>query len=313
MSPAQRREAAQFLIDHGLSQRRSCKLVAMSRSAWRYQTQPRDDVAVIEQLRAIARANKRYGYRRAAVLLRREQPINRKRVQRLWQQAGLQVPARRKARRRTAEPQRPPLMAQYPNHVWTYDFMEDATADGRKLRLLTLVDEFTRECLAIEVARHFPAATVITVLAAVFARCGRPAFMRSDNGSEFIAHALCAWLYAQTIDTHHIDPASPWQNPYGESFNGHFRDECLNLEDFLTVLEAQVVTNRWRQHYNTQRPHSALQDQPPDAFRRAWAAAHPSAPSARLDGPASLPLWAPSALKNKSGQATRACPSDGAR
>lgn len=169
MSPAQRREAANFLIEAGLSQRRSCALVNLSRSALRYQPQPRDDAAVIERLRAIARANKRYGYRRAAVLLRKEALINPKRVQRLWQQAGLQVPGRRKARRRTTEPKRPPLQAEHPNHVWTYDFMEDATADGRKLRLLTVVDEFTRECLAIAVARQFPSAAVIPVLARLFA------------------------------------------------------------------------------------------------------------------------------------------------
>lgn len=313
MSPAQRRAAAHFLIEQGLSQRRSCALVRLSRSLLRYQPQPRDDEAVLERLRAIARANKRYGYRRAAVLLRQERSINPKRVQRLWQQAQLQVPARRQKRRRTAEPRRSPLQAEFPNQVWTYDFMEDATADGRKLRILTVVDEFTRECLAIVVARQFPSAAVIPVLARLFAARGRPAFMRSDNGSEFIAHALCAWLYAQAIDTHHIDPASPWQNPYGESFNGHFRDECLNLEEFLTALDAQVVVERWRQHYNTQRPHSALKDQTPEAFRRQWEATHPSAPSARLGGPASLALWAPSALKNTSGQATRACPTDGGR
>ncbi len=190
MSPAQRRVAAQFLIEQGLSQRRSCALVRLSRSVLRYQPQPQDDEAVIERLRAIARANKRYGYRRAAVLLRQEQPINPKRIQRLWQQARLQVPARRQKRRRTAEPQRSPLQAEFPNYVWTYDFMEDATADGRKLRILTVVDEFTRECLAIVVARQFPSAAVIPVLARLFAARGRPAFMRSDNGSEFIAHAL---------------------------------------------------------------------------------------------------------------------------
>lgn len=313
MSPAQRRAAAQFLIDQGLSQRRSCALTRLSRSCLRFQPQPRDDAAVIERLRAIARANKRYGYRRAAVVLRRERLINRKRVQRLWQQAGLQLPARRKRRPRAAEPQRTPLHAEYPNHVWTYDFMEDATADGRKLRVLTMVDEFSRECLAIEVARHFPSAAVITLLARVFAKRGRPAFMRSDNGSEFIAHALCAWLYAQPIDTHHIDPASPWQNPYGESFNGHFRDECLNLEDFLTVLEAQVVVDQWRQHYNTRRPHSALQQQTPDAFRRQWEAAHPPAPSARSDDPRVYRFGHRQMDKNESGQAAPACPTDGGR
>jgi putative transposase len=299
VSPAQRRAAAQFLIDQGLSQRRSCALARLSRSCLGYQAQPRDDEAVIERLRGIAQANKRYGYRRATVLLRREQPINRKRVQRLWQLAGLQVPMRRRVRRRMAEPQRAPLHAEYPNHVWTYDFMEDATADGRKLRLLTVVDEFTRECLAIVVARQFPSAAVIQVLARLFTVRGRPAFMRSDNGSEFIAHALCAWLYAQAIDTHHIDPASPWQNPYGESFNGHFRDECLNLEDFLTVLEAQVIVDHWRRHYNAQRPHSALVNQTPETFRQQWEAQHTSAASTRLERPASLALGAPPAGKKQ--------------
>jgi putative transposase len=275
VSPALRRAAAQFLTEAGLSQRRSCALAGLSRSTLHYQPRERDDAAVTQQLREIARANKRYGYRRAAALLRQGQPINHKRVQRLWRAAGLQRPAvRRKPRQRLQDPNRSPLQAEYPNHVWTYDFMEDSTADGRKVRLLTVVDEFTRECLAIAVARHQPSAAVITILAQVFARHGRPAFMRSDNGSEFIAHALCAWLYAQQIDTHHIDPGSPWQNGYGESFNGHFRDECLNLEDFPSLLEAQVVTARWRQHYNTQRPHSALDYQTPAAFHRQWAAAH---------------------------------------
>jgi putative transposase len=291
VSPAQRRLAAQFLIEQGLSQRRSCALVRLSRSTLHYQPQARDDAAVTEKLREIARANKRYGYRRATALLRRAQRINPKRVQRLWRQAGLQRPAaRRKRRQRAQTPNRPPLQAEYPNHVWTYDFMEDSTADGRKLRLLTVVDEFSRECLAIEVARHLPSAAVIAVLARVFARAGQPAFMRSDNGSEFIAHALCAWLYAHQIDTHHIDPGSPWQNPYVESFNGHLRDECLNLEDFGSVLEASVVTDRWRQHYNTQRPHSSLDYQTPEAFRRQWDAAHGPEPTARTKPPGSLAL-----------------------
>ena len=294
MSPAQRRVAAQFLIEQGLSQRRSCGLVHLSRSLLGYQPQPRDETALIERLSEIARANKRYGYRRATVLLRREQTVNHKRVQRLWQQAQLQVPARRRVRRRAAQPKSLPLCAEYPNHVWTYDFMEDGTADGRKLRLLTVVDEFTRECLAIRVARQFPAAAVIPVLARLFAERGRPAFIRSDNGSEFIAHALCAWLYAQAVDTHHNDPASPWQNSYGESFNGHFRDECLNLEEFLTVLEAQVLVERWRRHYNTQRPHSALANQTPEAFRQQWQVQTASQPDAQSDRSASLPLSAPS-------------------
>jgi transposase InsO family protein len=135
--------------------------------------------------------------------------------------------------------------------VITYDFMQDSTVDGRKLRCLTIVDEFTRECLAIRVARSFRSADVIRVLAPVFAEYGPPAFIRSDNGSEFIAWALCAWLYRQGIDTHHIDPASPWQNAYGESFNARFRDECLSREEFLTVVEAQAIVDAQRGGANT--------------------------------------------------------------
>lgn len=274
MSPAQRREAAQFLMTRGLSQRRSCQLAQLSRSCWRYRPQPGDDAVIIQKLRDIAAKNKRFGYRRAHWELNKQQVVNHKRVQRLWQQAGLQLvkPARR--RRETAEPDRSPLQAEHPNHVWTYDFMEDSTADGRTVRLLTLLDEFTRECLAIEAARNFPSAKVLPVLARVIAQRGRPAFIRSDNGSEFIAHDLCAWCYHQAIDTHHIDPGSPWQNGFAESFNGHFRDECLNLEDFVSLLECQVVTATWRSYYNDQRPHTALDYLTPSAFRCQWEATH---------------------------------------
>lgn len=277
VSPAQRREAARFLMERGLSERRSCDLVRLSRSAFHYQPQARDDAALTDQLRALAGENKRYGYRRIHALLKRTGPINHKRVQRLWQQAGLQVPARAKRRRKPmAEPKRSPLQAEYPNHVWTYDFMVDATADGRALRLLTMVDEFTRECLAIEVARALPTAAVIPVLERVMAERGRPTFLRSDNGSEFVAQALYAWLYARQVDTHHIDLASPWQNAYGESFNGHFRDECLNLEEFISVLESQVITAQWRTHYNDRRPHSSLGYLTPSQFHQQWTAAHGS-------------------------------------
>jgi len=204
-------------------------------------------------------------------VLKQERPINVKRVHRLWKLAGLQVPARTKRRRKpSARPDRPLLQAERPNHVWTYDFLEDATADGRRLRLLTLVDEFTRECLAIEVARSLPADAVVGVLKRVVAVRGRPAFLRSDNGTEFTALAVCAWLYAHQIKTHHSDLGSPWQNGYVESFNGHLRDEFLALEEFASPVECQVLTERWRQHYNTQRPHSRLGYQTPKAFHQRW-------------------------------------------
>ena len=255
----------------GLSQRRSCTLAGISRSCWAYQKRPKDDEQIITLLRAYALAEKRAGYWRAYGHLRRQGlPINHKRVQRLWQLAGLQVPKPKRRRRRRAASQAVPLRAERPRHVFTYDFLEDSTRDGQTLRILTIVDEFTRECPAITASRSFTSADVIRVLAQVFAEYGRPAFIRSDNGPEFIAYALCAWLYQQGIDTYHIDPGSPWQNPYGESFNARLRDECLNLEEFLTVLEAQVVLENWRRQYNTQRPHSSLGDIPPAEFHRRW-------------------------------------------
>jgi len=262
-------------METGLSQRRGCELAGISRSCWAYEKRPNDDEPIIALLRAYAQAEKRAGYWRAYGDLRQQGlRINHKRVQRLWQLAQLQVPPRKRRRRRRSASQAVPLRAERPRHVITYDFLEDSTADGRKLRILTIVDEFTRECLAIKAARSFTSADVIRVLAQVFAEYSPPAFLRSDNGSEFIAYALCAWLYQQGIDTHHIDPGSPWQNAYGESFNARFRDECLNLEEFLTVLEAQVVVETWRRKYNTQRPHSSLGDIPPAEFHKRWHAQH---------------------------------------
>ncbi len=272
------------LMSAGLSQRRSCALAAISRSCCGYVQRAKDNESVLAQLRDFAQKEKRSGYWRAYVALRKQGlAINHKRVQRLWQLAKLQVPPRRRHRRRRAASQAVPLQATYPRHVFTYDFLEDSTLDGRKLRCLTIVDEFTRECLAIRVARSFRSVEVIGVLAQVFAEYGAPAFIRSDNGSEFIALALCAWLYQQGIQTHHIDPASPWQNAYGESFNARFRDECLNVEEFLTVLEAQVIVETWRRKYNIQRPHSSLDDLPPVEFYQRWQAQQAQARGAAPD------------------------------
>ncbi len=261
------------LMTAGLSLRRSCALAAISRSCWAYTKRTNDDEHIIRRLRDFAEKEKRAGYWRAYVAIRKEGlSINHKRVQRLWQLAKLQVPPRRRHRRRRGASKTVPLQATYPRHVITYDFMEDSTVDGHKLRCLTIIDEFTRECLAIRVARSFKSADVIRALAQVFAEYGPPGFIRSDNGPEFIAWALCAWLYRQGIDTHHIDPGSPWQNPYGESFNARFRDECLNLEEFLTVVEAQAIAETWRRKYNTERPHSSLENLSPAEFFRRWQA-----------------------------------------
>jgi putative transposase len=265
----------EFLIERGLSQRRACVLVGLHRSSQRYQPRPAREPELATRLRELARAHPRYGYRRIWALLRREgRTVNQKRVRRLWRQAQLQVrPARRRARRRTAREQAAvPQQAQYPGHVWTYDFVQDATLHGTLLRLLTVLDEFTRECLAIHVAASLPSERVIVVLAQLFQAVGAPHYLRSDNGPEFIALALRCWLLRQHTATLYIDPGCPWQNGYGESFNGTLRDECLNLHVFASVAEAQVQVEAFRRHYNEERPHSRLGYRTPAEFKREWQA-----------------------------------------
>jgi putative transposase len=218
--------------------------------------------------------NRRSGDRRAWDYLDRVYgPITRKRVQRLWQRAKLQVPKRRRRKRKRLRERHVPPIATRPREVLTYSFIEDSASDGRKLKILTVVDEFTRECLAILVARSIRSAQVIRVLAQVFAREGAPAFIRSDNGPEFIALAVCAWIKSRGANTYHIDPGSPWQNAYEESFHSRFRDEFLDLEVFHSVIEAQVMAEEWRRFYNDQRKHSSLGRLTPAAFCQAWRAA----------------------------------------
>lgn len=270
----QRREAVRQFHARGLSLRRSCALCHISPSSLRYQPRVHrhaQNQQLAERLRTIARQHPRYGYRRAHALVKRETPaVNVKRVHRIWCQERLRVPCRRPRRRRTDRTVCRPIAATQPNHVWTYDFVHDACANGQRLKILTLTDEFTRESLAIEVAPRMRAQQVIQVLEQVIRERGTPAYLRSDNGPEFVAQAVQRWLGEQRIQTAYIEPGSPWQNAYGESFNGRLRDECLNLEWFLNVREAQVVIARWRRHYNEERPHSSLAYQAPQAFRWAY-------------------------------------------
>ena len=197
--------------------------------------------------------------------------MNRKKVYRLWKQMGLSLPKRR-SRRRSRKGSGAPLRAIYPNHVWTYDFMADTTLDERKLRILTVVDEFTRESVGIRVGRRMPALAVLAILEQLFAERGAPEYLRSDNGPEFIAQAVQSWVQSQGTKTYYIAPGSPWQNAYGESFNDKLRDECLNMEVFLSVQEAQIVVEGWRRHYNQERPHSSLGYKTPIEFRAEWEA-----------------------------------------
>jgi len=259
-----------MLVKQGLSQRRSCALVEMARASFEYRAHPRQDKELLQEIRAIARKHKRYGYRRAWALIRRKgKKVNVKRIRRLWKQEDLSL-SRRRPRKRTRNGSGVPLKALFPDHVWTYDFMQDATAEGRRLKILTMVDEFTRESVAIRVERRMPACVVVNTLEAVFAERGGPQFLRSDNGPEFIAHGVQEWLTERGIRTHYIEPASPWQNAYGESFNDKLRGECLNMEVFYSLPEAKIVVEAWRQEYNAERPHSSLGYRTPNEFRAAF-------------------------------------------
>jgi len=219
----QRRRAVDLLKARDLTERRACDLVGIGRSSYRYESQEPDDTELRERLIEIARENPRYGYRRAWALLRRGGlRINHKRVYRLWKDLGLGVP-RRKKRKRHRSGDSVPRAAEHPNHVWTYDFFYDAYTDGRQLKILAVLDEYTRVCLAIEVGTSIRSKDVMAVLERLFLEHGSPGFIRSDNGPEFIAKALSAWLERQNTGTIFIEPGSPWQNGYAESFGDKLR------------------------------------------------------------------------------------------
>lgn len=202
-------------------------------------------------------------------LVRSGVQINHKKIERIWKEHGLCVPRTRRRRRR-GKGTKVPVSAKYPNHVWTYDFMEDSCLNGQRLRLLTVVDEFTRESLAIHIDKSMPSAQIAIVLQLLFLTYGTPTYLRSDNGPEFIAHAIQAWLKKVGVKTKYIDPGKPWQNAFGESFNGRFRDECLNQEVFYSVPDAQAIVETWRRYYNGERLHSSLGYYTPESVRRKW-------------------------------------------
>ena len=266
-----KREAVVFLKTREVSERRSCQLILLARSTCQYRIRREPDEKFAAQVKELAFANPRYGYRRVHALLKRGgQTVNRKRVARVWQKFDLQVPRPKKTRKPAREPQPVMPKASRPNEVWTYDFVFDRDAAGRGLKLLTVMDEFTREGLAIKVGRSFKAAQVKEVLREIGEKRGYPKFLRSDNGSEFIAGIIKEFLADNDIKAAYIEPGSPWQNGKGESFNGKFRDECLRMEIFGNWREAAVVSEQWRKFYNAERPHSSLGYQTPDEFKRDW-------------------------------------------
>src|SRR5262245_1509606 len=280
------------MVDHVVkhlcvSERRACRVLGQARMTQRYLPQVRDDEAPLtRRVIELAAVYGRYGTPRVTALLRAEGwKVNHKRVERLWRQAGLRVPQKQPRRGRlwltdgSCIRQRP----DHKDHVWAYDFVTGRTHDGRAFRMLTLVDEFTRECLAIDVARRITADDVLERLAWLFVTRGVPEHIRSDNGPEFTAKVARQWLTDVGVKTLFIEPGSPWKNGYVESFNGKLRDELLNGEIFYTLREAKILIEKWRTHYNQVRPHSSLGYKPPAP--ETWVLAGPA--SLRSAAPAS--------------------------
>ena len=267
VSSQARREQVALAIERGHPQRRACELIGVARSALSYASvRSERDAPALTAMKRLARQYPRYGYRRIRIFLQREgYPMSWKRAHRLWQVATLQLPARR-SRKRVASKQPRPAAPTEPNSVWAYDFVFDACANGQQLKCLTVIDEFTRESLAIDVAGSIRSHRVIEVLARLVSERGAPAYMRSDNGPEFVSKAILEWIAENHIASVLIDPGKPWQNGCDESFNGRFRDECLNVEWFRNRREAKVIIEAWRQHYNHERPHSSLQYRTPVEF-----------------------------------------------
>jgi transposase InsO family protein len=253
-----------------LSERRACEALEQPRMTQRYEpAQPDKDKMLIADMRRLAGKYPYYGYRFITAKLRQDGwRVNHKRVQRLWRKEGLQVPYRRGIKKTTGSSVNACYVkkAEFMNHVWTYDFTEDRTEDGRKLKFLTVLDEWTRELPVIEVGRSITSKGVIGVLEYLFAVRGAPRFIRSDNGPEFIADVIKGWLADKEVGTLYIAPGSPWENGYIESFHGRLRNELLNRELFYSVKEAKVLAEDWRQEYNHHRPHSGLKYKTPAAF-----------------------------------------------
>jgi transposase InsO family protein len=255
----------EHMENKGLSQRAACRRSGVSRAVSRYKLRrPAQDAEYLKKMWAAAKANPRYGYRRVAVV----SGVGFGRAQRLWKRYDFKIGAQRTRKpRKKDKPTTPlPQQAEYPNHVWTYDILFDRLADGRPFKTLSVLDEFTRECLGILVATSILSEDVIAFLAGILQQRSTPVFLRSDNGSEFTADAVQDWLAEKKVGPAFIPPGQPWKNGFIESFHDKFRDECLQREWFSSLLDAQVVIVDWRLHYNTQRPHSSLGYKTPAAF-----------------------------------------------
>lgn len=270
LSPAHRRDLAQQIVAAGAcSGRAVCRILHLARSSYWYQGKPPTPVAeqLRQRLRELAEQHPRYGYRRIAALLRQEGwCVGKRQVQRLRRAEGLRVPPTKRKVIRRGVSTGWPVRATHRGHVWTWDFIADATVRGGALKMLTILDEYTRECHVLRADRALRAVDALCWLERAIAEHGAPEHLRSDNGPEFIAQAVQRWLRQQQIKTIYIDPGSPWQNGFVESFHGRFRDECLDREQLWTLTEARVVVEDYRCEYNHRRPHSRLGYRSPKQF-----------------------------------------------
>jgi transposase InsO family protein len=272
VSLAERRRAVTYLRNkYEISERRACQAMIINRSSYRYVgiKEPIDEVH-----RTVMRLSDQYrywGYRKIYDLMKGQGiAVSRERVRLIRRREGLQVITRRKKRRLLGQTTQWVHRACYPNHVWSYDFVFDQTEDRRTLKCLTVVDEFTRQGIDIRVGRSITSSDVIRILEELFQMHGRPVCIRSDNGPELVSHAVQNWLKEKHVDTHYIEPGSPWQNAYCESFNSIFRTTCLDRWLFSSMTEARVVIKQWLEEYNTIRPHGSLDGMNPEQFLRCW-------------------------------------------
>jgi transposase InsO family protein len=268
VSLAERRRGADHLeAAHGVSERRACQVVGIARSTKRRPSGRIEEARLVRRVHELSEQYPRFGYRKIHAILKQEGfRIGRDRLRVLRRREGLRVAPKAKKRRRRGRSTAQDDRALYRNHVWSYDFVADQTADGRRLRFLTVIDEFTREAIWIECARFLNSHDVVRVLGQLIESRGAPEIIKSDNGPELVAQHVQDWLEDHGIDTKYIEPGSPWQNGHNESFNGVFRDGCLNRWAFVSVREARMVVESWRQEYNEERPHGALGQVTPAAY-----------------------------------------------
>jgi len=272
VSLADRRRGAEYLERaHAVSERRVCQVVGIARSTKRRPSGRIEEIALLAEIHSLSERFPRFGYRKIFDRLKTSGwRVGRERVRLLRRREGLRVPRKAAKRHRRGRSTVDPHRAEYPNHVWSYDFVSDQTTDGKTLRFLTVIDEFTRRALWIECARHLTSVSVVRVLEQLVELYGAPVTIKSDNGPEFVAKKVQAWIEERNVAVRFIDPGSPWQNGHNESFNGVFRDGCLNRWLFESVREAREATEAWIQEYNVERPHGSLGGRVPAMFFEQW-------------------------------------------